>query len=122
MTGEIEVQFEGHLGADAAVKRAGDAEVVELRVAVGVRRRDAAGEWNDVRTDWVDVAGWGRLVGSLSGLKRGQRVSVRGVLVPGAYLTKAGEAANGDRVVARSVGVIPPAPEKTAAGKTPAHA
>jgi single-strand DNA-binding protein len=116
MSGEIEVTARGHLAADAVVKTVGAELVAELRLAVGIRRKDAAsGDWSDVRTDWVDVSVWGWNVAAVRQLLKGQLVEVRGRLTPTAYLTKAGEAAPSLSISARSVLIVPRAPQAVAA-------
>jgi len=108
MSGEIEATARGHLAADAAVKLVNGQEVTELRIAVGVRRKDkTTGEWQDHRTDWVDVVVWGTQVGPCSKLTKGQLIEVRGSLEPRAYLSNAGDAVAATRITARSVTVVP---------------
>lgn len=110
MSGEIEATVRGFLGADALVKTVHGNDVCELRVAAGVRRKDAAGDWQDVRTDWVDVAAWGYLAADVAHLKKGDKVECRGAFVPGAYISRDGEAVPSSKLVARAVLVVPRAP------------
>lgn len=115
MAGEIEATARGHLAADAVVKSVNGREVAELRLAVGVRRKDASEVWQDVRTDWVDVSAWNHLVGGAATLKQGQLVEIRGLLVPGAYLGKDGEAHASTKIVASSVTIVARAPKAVTA-------
>lgn len=114
MAGEIEATIRGHLAADAVVKATPEGkEVCELRVAVGVRRK-INDVWTDVRTDWVDVSAWNSLVGGAATLKSGQLVTVTGILTPGAYINKVGEAVPSTRLIASLVAVVPRAPQLSA--------
>lgn len=110
MSGEIEATVRGYLGADALVKTVHGNDVCELRVAAGVRHKDAAGEWQDVRTDWVDVAAWGYLAADVAHLKKGDKVECRGAFVPGAYINREGEAVPSSKLMARAVLLVPRAP------------
>jgi single stranded DNA-binding protein len=109
MSGEIEATARGHLAADVEVVYVNGQEVGRFRLAVGVRRRDANGEWQSVRTDWLDVSCWGNLVGRISQLRKGAHVEVRGRLAPGAYLDKNGTAQPSTRITASSVTLVPAA-------------
>lgn len=112
MAGEIQATVRGHLAADATLKQVNGNDVAELRVAVGVRRKDTSGEWQDVRTDWVDVAAWNYLAGGAATLKQGQLVEVAGLLVPGAYIsTKTAEAVPATKLIASSVCIVARAPK-----------
>lgn len=111
MSGEIEGTARGHLAADAVVKVVNGQEVAELRMAVSVRRKDSKGEWQDHRTDWVDVTCWGSRVGGAATLVKGQLVEVRGSLTPAAYIDKGGEAQPSTKLTARSVTVVPRPPK-----------
>lgn len=114
MAGEIEATIRGHLAADAVVKATPDGkEVAELRVAVGIRRK-VNDVWTDIRTDWVDVSAWNSLVGGVATLKKGQLVTVTGILTPSAYLSKEGEAVPSTKLIASMVAVIPRAPQLAA--------
>lgn len=116
MSGEIEATARGHLAADAVVKMAGTSEVCELRIAVGISRKDAAtGGWVEVRTDWIDVSVWGFRIPAVSKLTKGTLVEVRGRLTPNAYLTKAGEAAASLSLSTFEVLVVPRVPQAVAA-------
>lgn len=115
MSGEIEATARGHLAADAEVVQVNGQEVARLRLAVGVRRRDDAGVWSDVRTDWLDVSCWAGLVGRVAQLKKGAHVEVRGRLAPGAYLNSSGEAVPSTRLTAASVTIVPALPKASAA-------
>lgn len=121
MSGEIMATARGHLAADAVVKLASSGqEVAELRLAVGVRRKDAAGEWVDHHTDWVDVSAWASLVGPASTLRKGELVEVTGPLTPDAYLASDGTARSSTRMTARTISrpVRSPKPQPTpTAGK-----
>lgn len=110
MSGEIEATVRGYLGADALVKTVHDNEVCELRVAVGVRRKDSSGDWQDLRTDWVDVAAWGYLAADVAHLKKGDKVECRGAFIPGAYINREGEAVPSSKLMARAVLLVPRAP------------
>lgn len=116
MSGEIEATARGHLAADAEVRLANGKEVCALRIAVGVRRRTDSGEWEDVRTDWIDVTVWGSQVGACSTLKKGDLVDVRGKLRPGAYLSKqTGEAVASLAIDTFGVAVVPRLPRAASA-------
>ena len=117
MSGEIEATVRGYLGADALVKTVHNNDVCELRVAVGVRRKDASGDWQDVRTDWVDVAAWGYLAADVAHLKKGDKVECRGAFVPGAYISRDGEAVASSKLVASAVLLVPRAPRDSAAAE-----
>lgn len=119
MSGEIESTVRGYLAADAVLKTVHSNDVCELRVAVGVRRKDTDGTWQDVRTDWVDVAAWNRLAADCLGLRKGDLVECRGSLTPGAYISRDGEAVATTKLMARAVLVVPRAP-KTEAANWPA--
>lgn len=119
MAGEMETTARGHLAADAVVKTVHGKEVAELRLAVGVRRKDASGEWQNHHTDWVDASVWGRFVAAVATLRKGQLVEIRGLLTPGAYLNKDGEAVAVSRMLASSVTVVPRAPRSDASPETP---
>lgn len=114
MSGGIESTIRGHLGAAAVVKTVHESTVCEFRVAVSVRRKDAAGEWQNIRTDWVDVACWGRLAADTAALGSGVLVEVRGVLSPGAYLNRDGEAVATSKLTAYAVLTVPRAERETA--------
>lgn len=111
MAGEIKVVAEGFLGGDVELKLVRDREVAEFSVAVGVRKRTEAGEWEDVRTDWVRVAAWGHLGVSIQDLKKGALVRVEGRLVPTAYLGKDGTAHVSLDLIADKIGLIPRTPK-----------
>lgn len=115
MSGEIETTARGHLAADAVIKTVHGKNVCELRLAVGVRRKDSAGDWQELRTDWVDVSAWNYLAGTLATLKRGTLVVVIGTLTPGAYLSQAGEAVPTTKILASAVYVVPRPPRDAVA-------
>ena len=110
MSGEIEVKARGHLAADAVTKFVQGEEVVELRLAVGVRRKDGSGEYVDLRTDWLGVTVWGYAAKGASTLCKGQLVVVEGRLKPGAYLSSTGEAAVSLELSCTSVLTVPRLP------------
>lgn len=103
MSGGIQVTIRGHLGAAALVKSVHDSNVCELRVAVETSRKDSDGLWQKVATYWVDVAAWGRLSDQCQGLKSGELVEIRGVLIPGAYISRDGEAVATSKLTAYAV-------------------
>lgn len=109
MSGEVEATARGHLAADAEVRYTNSGEeVVSLRLAVGVRRRDAEKGWIDVRTDWLDVAVWNAaLAGRVTGLRKGQHVEVRGRLKFGAYIDRDGVPRPSTTLTAFSVTLVP---------------
>lgn len=115
MSGEIEVTVRGYLAADAVVKTVHGNQVCELRVAAGVRRKDSAEVWQDIRTDWVDVSAWNRLAADCVALRKGEHVEVRGTLTPGAYISRDGEAVATSSVMARTVLTVVRAPKTDAA-------
>lgn len=110
MSGEIESTARGHLAADAVIKTVHGNQVAELRLAVGVRRKDAAGEWQNHHTDWVDVSVWNYLASTVASLRKGTLVVVTGLLTPGAYISAAGEAVATTKIMASAVYVVPRAP------------
>lgn len=115
MSGEIEATVRGYLGADALVKTVHGNDVCELRVAAGIRHKDASGEWQDVRTDWVDVSAWGYLAADVAHLKKGDKVECRGAFVPGAYINGKGEAVPSSNLMARAVLLVPRVPRSASA-------
>lgn len=112
MAGEMQVRARGFLGADVEVKALPNGDpVAEFDVAIGIQRKPKnarpGDKWEDVRTDWVRVSAFGRLVEQLRALTRGTLVEVDGFLTPGAYLAKSGEARPSTDVRARSVLIVP---------------
>lgn len=103
MSGGIQTTIRGHLGAAAIVKTVHDSNVCELRVAVQTSRKDSDGVWQKIATEWVDVAAWGRLSSECEDLQKGQLVEVRGVLTPGAYISRDGEAVATSKLTAYAV-------------------
>ena len=86
------ITFQGNLGGEVAVRRAGDAEVATFRVASTPRRFDRKTEtWVDGVTQWYSVSAW-RALGRhcAESLRRGEPVFVHGRLRAQTWVTSAG--------------------------------
>lgn len=102
----------GNLTRDAELRRVGESPCLEFGMCVNDRRKNAAGEWEDV-PNFVDCTMWGRRAEALSGmLSKGSRVIVEGRLHWRQWTAKDGTSRSKLDVVAEEV-VLPPK-QKTA--------
>lgn len=79
---DLNVSFKGNLGDDAKTGfTKNGVAYTNFRVAVTPRVFDKdANAWKDGETKWVSVTAWKNLAERAAGLKKGQQVSVEGIL------------------------------------------
>ena len=76
-----DITFTGNLGADALLKfTPGGHPILEMRVADTKSKKLDNGEWEEIATQWLNVAVWGKLAEHLAeqGITKGTRVKVVG--------------------------------------------
>jgi len=77
---DLNAEFKGNLGDDAKVATTKTGAVyTRFNVAVTPRKREND-VWVDGETKWVAVTAWQNLAERAAGLKKGQQVSVQGII------------------------------------------
>lgn len=94
----------GNIVNDPVRRRVGDQEVVKFRVASNSRRRTPEGEWEAGNSLFVNVNCWGRLVGGVVPLIKGDPVIVVGHLYTSEYDDREGNRRSSVEVRANAVG------------------
>lgn len=112
------VVLTGHLGADAEIRDAGQAKVVELRMA-STSRQKVGGEWTK-QTNWFRVSLFGNRENLVQYLTKGAQVVVRGSLFVREF-EKDGAKRYSLDVRADDVELVGGKSEGASAGKSAAH-
>ncbi len=94
----------GNIVNDPIRRRVGDQEVIKFRVASNSRRRTQEGEWEAGHSLFVNVNCWGRLVGGVAPLIKGDPVIVVGHLYTSEYDDREGNRRTSVEVRATAVG------------------
>jgi single-strand DNA-binding protein len=94
----------GNIVNDPVHRRVGEQSVVKFRVASNSRRRTADGTWEQGDSLIVSVSCWGRLVGGVAPLAKGDPVIVVGQLYTSEYDDREGVRRSSAEVRATAVG------------------
>jgi single-strand DNA-binding protein len=94
----------GNIVNDPVHRRVGEQAVVKFRVASNSRRRTADGTWEQGDSLFVSVSCWGRLVGGVASLAKGDPVIVVGQLYTSEYDDREGVRRSSAEVRATAVG------------------
>lgn len=101
-----QVTLTGNLTADPELRYTQSGKgVVNLRVASSERKKTEAGEWVDGDTTFLNVTSWNNAEAIANQLKKGNRVTITGVLKQRDYETKTGERQTAYEVNADSVAI-----------------
>lgn len=94
----------GNIVNDPVRRRVGEQDVIKFRVASNSRRRTPEGEWEAGNSLFVNVNCWGRLVGGVAPLIKGDPVIVVGHLYTSEYDDREGNRRTSVEVRATAVG------------------
>lgn len=103
---DTQISFQGNVGGNVTVRRAGDAPVATFRVATTPRHfQRSTGAWVDGDTQWYTVHAWRGLAANCEvSLRRGDPVVVHGRLKAQTWTNAAGVEVTTYEVDATSVG------------------
>lgn len=102
-----QITFSGVLGTDPEMRfTSSGIAVTTINVAVGERRQNKAGDWEDAATSWFRVTAWNKVAEhTAESLSRGDRVMVTGVMRQTQFTDKEGNARTSWEVTADEIGV-----------------
>jgi single-strand DNA-binding protein len=107
MAQAAQITFSGVLGTDPELRfTAAGIAVTTINVAVGERRQNKTGDWEDAGTSWFRVTVWNKPAEhAAESLKRGNRVMVTGVIRQTEYTDKDGARRTSWEVTADEIGL-----------------
>lgn len=104
------ITLQGNIAEPELRFTSGGKAVLNLSVADTLRRKNQAGEWEDVSTTWWRVQVWDRAAETLAEhLAKGSRVTVTGEVHAREWEDREGNKRTSYDVTARTVGIIPKA-------------
>ncbi|CAN5253265.1 MAG: single-stranded DNA-binding protein [Nocardioides sp.] len=103
---QVHVVLQGYVGTRPTLRKAGEVEVANFRLASTPSRFDrVSGEWVNEETQWYTVSCWRRLASNVAdSLRKGDPVVVSGRLTHVKYVNKDGVISVSEEIEAEAIG------------------